>query len=130
MGTATTPNYANWFMGNFEQNLLHDYSQKTGLSLLVWFRVIDHIFFIWTGNKDALDHFFSFTQNCSKSKNIKSKPKFEIHLSTNENHFLDVTVPLKHGKSRITLFTKPTHSHFYLKTSSYHSSSYHSFLPS
>ena len=74
------PNYANLFMDNFEKNLLRDYSQKTGLSPLVWFRFIDDIFFIWTGNKDSLDHFISFTQNYSKSKNMKSKIKSEIHL--------------------------------------------------
>ena len=28
MGTPMTPNYANLFMDNFEQNLLNDYSQK------------------------------------------------------------------------------------------------------
>ena len=122
MGTPMAPNYANLFMDNFEQNLLRDYSQITGLSPLVWFRFIDDIFFIWTGNKDSLDHFISFTQNYSKSKNMKSKIKFEIHLSTNEVHFLDVTVYLKHGKLRTTLFTKSTDSHFCLNTSSCHPS--------
>ena len=117
-----TPNYANLFMDNFEQNLLRDYSQKTGLSPLVLFRFIDDIFFIWTGKKDSLDHLISFTQNYSKSKNMKFKIKFEIHLSTNEVHFLDVTVSLNHGKLRTTLFTKPTDSHFYLNTSSCHPS--------
>ena len=29
MATPMAPNYANLFMNNFEQNLLHDYSQKT-----------------------------------------------------------------------------------------------------
>ena len=53
---------------------------------------------------------------------MKSKIKFEIHLSTNEVHFLDVTISLKHGKLRTTLFTKPTDSHFYLNTSSCHPS--------
>ena len=53
---------------------------------------------------------------------MKSKIKFEIHLSTNEVHFLDVTVSLNHGKLRTTLFTKPTDSHFYLNTSSCHPS--------
>ena len=52
MGTPTATNYANLFMNNFEQNLLLDYSQKIGLSPLVWFRFIDDIFFIGTGNKD------------------------------------------------------------------------------
>ena len=46
MGTPMAPNYAKLFMDNFEQNLLHDYSQKTRLSPLVWFRFIDDIIFI------------------------------------------------------------------------------------
>ena len=37
MGTPMAPNYPYLFMDNFEQNLLRDYSQKTGLSALVWF---------------------------------------------------------------------------------------------
>ena len=49
---------------------------------------------------------------------MKSKIKFEIHLTTKEVHFLDVTVSLNHGKLRTTLFTKPKDSHFYLNTSS------------
>ena len=122
MGTPMAPNYANLFMDKFEQKLLRDYSQKTGLSSLVWFRFIDDIFFIWTGNKDSLDHFISFPQNYSKFKNMKSKINFEIHLSTNEVHFFDVTVSLNHGKLRTTLFNKPADSHFYLNTSSCHPS--------
>ena len=71
---------------------------------------------------DSLDHFISSTQNCSKSKNIKSKIKFEIDLSTNEVNLLDVTISLKHGKLKITLLTKPRDFHFYLNTSSCHPS--------
>ena len=77
-------------------------------------RFIEDIFFIRTSNKDSLDHFILFTQNYSKSKNIKFKIKFEIHLITKEVHFLDVTISLKHGKLRTILFTKPTDSHFCL----------------
>ena len=53
---------------------------------------------------------------------MKPKIKFEIHLSTNEVHFPDVTISLNHGKLRTTLFTTPTDSHFYLNTSSCHPS--------
>ena len=53
---------------------------------------------------------------------MKSKINFEIRLSTNEVHFLDVTAFLKHGKLRTTLLNKPTDSHFYLNTSSCHPS--------
>ena len=62
MGTRMALNYANLFMDNFEHNLLRDYSKTTGLSPLVWFRFTDDIFFIWTGNKDSLDHSISFAQ--------------------------------------------------------------------
>ena len=114
------PNYANSIMDNFEQNLLHDYFQKEELSPLVKFYFVEDLFSIWTGNKDSLDHFISFTQNYSKSKNMKSEIKFEIHLSTNEVYFFDVTVSLKHGKLSTTFFTKPADSNFYLNTSSCH----------
>ena len=53
---------------------------------------------------------------------MKSKIKFEIHLSTNKVHLVDVTISLKHGKLSTTLFTKPTDSPFYLNTSSCHPS--------
>ena len=53
---------------------------------------------------------------------MKSKIKFEIRLSTNGVHFLDVTISLKHGKLKTTLFTKPTDSPFNLKTPSCHPS--------
>ena len=53
---------------------------------------------------------------------MKSKIAFEIYIFTNEAHFLDVTVSLKHGKLRKTLLTKPTDSHFCLNTSSCHPS--------
>ena len=109
--------YANLFMGNYKQNLLSDYFQRTRLSLLVWFCFIDDIFFICTGNKDSLDHVTSSTKNHSKSKNMKSKIKLKIYLSSNEVHFPDVTVSLKYRKLR-TLFAKPTDSHFYLNISS------------
>ena len=105
MGTPMAPRFANLFMDSFEQSLQRDYSQKTGLSPLVWFRFIDDIFFTrWI---------ISFPS----PKNMKSKIKFEIHLSTNEVHFLNVTVSVKHGKLRTRLFTKPTDSHLYLNTS-------------
>ena len=49
---------------------------------------------------------------------MKSKIKFEIHISINEVNFHDIRVSLKHEKLRATLFTKPTDSLFYLNNSS------------
>ena len=53
---------------------------------------------------------------------MKSKIKFEIHLSTNKVHLVDVTISLKHAKLRTILFTKPTDTCFCLNASSCHSS--------
>ena len=83
---------------------------------MVWFRFIDDIFLIWTGNKESLNHFISLTQSYYKSKTMKYKVKFKIlkiTLSTNGVLFLDATVSLKHEKLRTALlFTKPADSHF------------------
>lgn len=96
MGTPMKPNYANLIIGNFKQSLVQDSFQKIRLSPLVQFRVIDYIFFVCTVNKESLNHFISFTQNYSKSKDMDSKIKLETHLSTNQVHFFDVTVSLKY----------------------------------
>ena len=53
---------------------------------------------------------------------MKSKIRFEIHLFTNEVQFIDVTVSLKHGRLRTTLFNKTTDFHFDVNTSSWHPS--------
>ena len=82
-----------------------------------WYGFVLLTIFFCTGNKDSLDHVTSFTKNHSKSKNMKSKIKLKIYLSSNEVHFPDVTVSLKYRKLR-TLFAKPTDSHFYLNISS------------
>ena len=89
-GTRMAPNYANLFMDNFEQSLLRDYSQKLDYHFWYGFLLVT-IFpsYGWIGNKNSLDLIISFTQNYSKSKNMKSKIELEIHPSTNKVHFLD-----------------------------------------
>ena len=56
MGNVTAPYLANLFMGLLEQTLLSKCAKK----LLVWFRYIDDIFFIWTYSKEELNDFFKF----------------------------------------------------------------------
>ena len=58
MGTLVTPNCSNIFLGNFEQNEMHDYFQK---KKVITFVMISR-FFIWTGKKDLLDRFTSYSQ--------------------------------------------------------------------
>ena len=51
MGTKCAPNYANLFMGVFEQN--HIYNRIKNKSML-YLRFIDDIFFIWTSTEKEL----------------------------------------------------------------------------
>lgn len=44
MGTIMTLNYANLFMGNFEENVLLNFFEKTCISSLLWLWFIDDVF--------------------------------------------------------------------------------------
>ena len=65
MATSMTPNYANLFMDNFEQNFVRHHFQETGLSVLVWFRFL-HLFLrmrkIDDKNFKAMTDIFTFIQ--------------------------------------------------------------------
>ena len=120
MGTPMAPNYANLFMAKFESDLITSYFEKTGLRPQVWFRYIDDIFFIWTHGANALDDFLSYAQDYSTNTGMKSKIKFDVNKSTNEVHFLDVSVVIKENMIKTTLYSKPTDAHLYLNISSDH----------
>ena len=115
MGKPMAPKYVNLFMDNFEQNLLRDYSKKK-MDYHLWYGFVLLTIFSSYGPVTRTRSIISFPSHrvTVNPKNMKSKIKFEIHLTTNEVYFLDVIVSLKHGKLRTTLFTKPTDSHFYL----------------
>ena len=53
IGTRFAPTYASTFMDEIETNFLD--TQK--IKLLVWFRYIDDVFFIWTHGKEKLEEF-------------------------------------------------------------------------
>ena len=120
MGTPMAPNYANLFMDKFENDVINEYADKTGLRPLVWFRYIDDIFFIWTHGSESLDDFIAFNQSFSEKKGMKSSIKFETNKSSNEVNFLDVRVILENGHLITNLYTKPTDAFLYLNTSSNH----------
>ena len=120
MGTPMAPNYANLFMDNFEQSLLHEYSEKFGKTPLVWYRYIDDIFFIWNDTTKSLEHFITFIQGYSQSKKMKSNIKFEVHSSNDNVNFLDVNISLHNGELKTKVYEKITNAHLYLNKSSCH----------
>ena len=113
MGTRVAPNFANVYMGRFEENFVY----KTDWSnyVIIWVRFIDDIFLIWKGDIDSLTEFIDHLNNAAPSI------KFTHEISTNSVNFLDTTV-LKDRQGNISteVYQKPTDTHPYLHWTSAH----------
>ncbi len=113
MGTPIPPNYANLFMGKFEQD--HVYNNNPFQSnIKVWMRYIDDCFMIWSGSEQELDSFVSFIN--SKIPSIK----FTMEKSCDSIHFWDVKVRKINESLHTTVFRKPTDKNTILSIDSYH----------
>ena len=99
MGTKITPQYANIFMANLEENFLQNTHDKT----LIYLRHIDDIFLLWTHKEEELVRFY---------KDFNSENP-DIHITMNhsieEVNFLDTTIKLKNNTLQTSLRKKPTH---------------------
>lgn len=107
METPLPPNYANLFMDDFEQNLLHDYFLK---NWIIAFRMVS--FYWWYSlHMNSLDHFISFTQNYSNSTKRKSKIKFQYSYLNQKSLYSWFNSFFKTYKIMDNAFTKPADSH-------------------
>ena len=120
MGTPMAPNYANIFMGKYENDLINSYHETRGVKPLVWYRYIDDIFFIWTEGPEKLSDFLEYAQNFSKMRKMKSNIRFEVNQSVEKVNFLDVEVCFSGTTLTTSLYSKPTDAHMYLNTTSNH----------
>ncbi len=85
MGSASSPNLSNLFMGKFEEDFV--YNNNPFLPFLVcWFRYIDDIFFIFLGTSAQLEDFNVYIN--SRMPSIK----FSLEFSQDGISFLDVNV--------------------------------------
>ena len=113
MGIAFAPDYANIYMGYFEETALS--KAPNNLQPLIWKRFIDDIVFIWTHGGTALQEFYDYLNT------IHSTIKFEISHSNQEINFVDTTIFFKHGtKLESTLFVKPADTCSLLHVTSFH----------
>ena len=113
MGTRVAPNFANVYMGRFEENFV--YKTEWSNNVIIWVRFIDDIFLIWKGDIDSLTEFIDHLNNAAPSI------KFTHEISTNSVNFLDTTV-LKDRQGNIStdVYQKPTDTHPYLHWTSAH----------
>lgn len=105
MGTKMAP-----FMGRLEEQALNGARIKP----YVWWRFLDDIFMIWTGNTDEPKDFIDYLNN------LHPTIKFTSDLSKTSVAFLDTTVSINNCKVSTDLYVKPTDTHQYLLSSSCH----------
>ena len=102
------PRYACIFVGDVESKFL----EAQSLQLLIWFRYIDDVFFIWTREEENLQ--LTNLNNDILQINMTSRFNKE-HIS-----FLDLNVTFYDTKLTTDLHVKPTDRHQYLHYTSAH----------
>ena len=82
MGKKYAPSFANIFMANLEDEVLH----KAKCKPLAMFRFIDDIFFIWNHSMDELTGFINLFNTHDNSI------KIDCNINETSVDFLDVTI--------------------------------------
>ena len=121
MGSPFSPNYANLFMGKFEEDFVYK-NNPYNIYIKGWCRFIDDIFFVYGGTKESLDEFLVYIN--SRLPSIK----FTLEASQETVSFLDVCIKKNRG-IQTTVYRKKTDRNNYLDFSSYHPSSLKRGLP-
>ena len=130
MGTPMAVNYANLFMGRYEEDLLSTYEQRYGKRPALWLRFIDDIFVVWQGTQEEFKHFIEYCDSFAYSQKYKSNIRFTSSPPSKTADFLDTTVTVNvDGSLSTSLYTKPTASYQYLHRNSYHNKHVTNSLP-
>ena len=113
MGTRAAPNFANVYMGRFEDTFV--YRTEWYHYIIDWVRFIDDIFFIWKGDESSLATFIKYLNG------VESSIKFTHEKFYKSVNFLDTKV-IKDVQGNIStdIFQKPTDTHAYLHWTSAH----------
>ena len=68
MGSPFSPNYANLYVGQFEEAFLFKTDTHRLLSkILIWKRYIDYVFVLWEGSQQELNEFQTLLNETSNS---------------------------------------------------------------
>ena len=122
MGSPFAPNYANLFMGKFEED--HVYNNNPYSAYIKGYaRYIDDVWFVFSANFEMLQEFMSYINTRLPSI------KFTLESSLETVNFLDVSVRKTSTGIQTTVYRKPTDRNNYLHFSSYHPGSLKRGLP-
>ena len=113
MGTRAAPNYANLYMGQFEDK--HIYQTSWNQHIKFYGRFIDDICLIWQGTEPQLKSFLKHLNE------VHPSIKFTFEYSKHKINFLDITL-IKNATGELStdIFQKTTDTHSYLLRSSAH----------
>ena len=121
MGTPMAVSYANIFISEFEQCLLHGSEQRYKCKPALWLRFIDDIYSVWIDDEASLKSFLKYCNEYSKSRDMSSNIKFSYLCSLLTVSFLDFKVTIeKDGFLPTALFSKPSATFQYLSARSNH----------
>ena len=82
IGTICAPSYANIFMDHLERSFLYPFIKTF---LLIYFRFIDNLIFIWTDSKTDLENYFNELNTKDTSIKFKYKLEKENFISRQQN---------------------------------------------
>ena len=115
MGACFAPNYANLFLGYWEEKYVYSNSNIFLDKIIWWGRYIDDVLLFWSGSKEELTEFHRYLNNT----NINLKLSLEFSVS--EITFLDLKIYKDHNKNlHTTIYRKPTDRNTILRADSHH----------
>lgn len=116
MGAAFAPTYANLFMGWWEANYVFSDQMSPYVQYIShWFRYIDDLVFLWSGDMTSLTEFL-----CRLNDNNLNIKLTHI-ISEKSLDFLDVTLIIQEdGSINTDLYRKPTATNSILHFTSHH----------
>lgn len=113
MGSPFAPNYANLFLGLWEER--HIFNNNPFLhNILTFKRFIDDILLIFTGSEQDLYLFNEYINNTHPNL------RFTMEFSPYRIHFLDLEITLNNSKLETSIFRKETDRNTILHASSFH----------
>ena len=113
-------NFANFFMDNFEEDLLKEYESKHSMKPFILQRYIDDVFVVWVGSEESRQHFIQFVKSYSTGKNMLSVIYIKDVYSNSSVKFPDTVVQIENNTLTINHYSKPTLAYDYVHQSSYH----------
>ena len=89
VGTPMAVNFANLFMGKFENKTLDSYMKQFKNRPDMWLRFIDDIFVVWEDSINDINTFISFANGYAQNNNYASRITFKHAVSKSSVNFLD-----------------------------------------